>query len=467
MSFQIVHTIDYLPAERIYFMKKLSIAFLFAVGWLWTYTAVAQRQADSLARQAFLPECIQYALGHQPVVRQSLIDQEVAERTIQSSLAAWFPQISGIYNQQHYIKQPVTLFPDPTTGEVVPRVIGAKNTGTASLSVTQNIFNRDLLLANQTADAIRVQAVQTTVRNKIDVVVNVSRAFYDVITTQRQVEILTEDITRLQRSLQDATNQYQGGIVDKTDPQRAKIALNNSLAQQKQYRDLVGAKIQTLKQVMGYPPTNQLHVAYDSLQLANDAILDTLSLANPQNRVEYQLLQSQGRLLEANVRYSRWAYLPNVAAYGNYNLLYQNNTFGQLFNTVFPNSLVGLSIALPIFQGGRRIQQTKIAELQVRRLQWDLAALTSAVDAEYAQALATYKGGLANYIALQENQQLAEDVYRIINLQYRSGIRTYLDVTIAEADLRTARINVFNALYQVLVSKLDVQRALGAIRFDG
>ena len=188
-------------------------------------------------------------------------------------------------------------------------------------------------------------------------------------------------------------------------------------------------------------------------------------LVNPQGRIEYQLLHSQGRLLEANVRYNRWAYLPTVSAFGNYNLLYQNNAFGQLYSTTFPNSQIGLAVALPIFQGGRRIQQTKLAELQVQRLQWDLAALTSAVDAEYAQALANYKGNLASYQALRENQMLAEDVYRIVNLQYRSGVKAYLDVTIAEADLRTARINVFNALYQVLISKLDVQRALGAIKF--
>jgi outer membrane protein TolC len=185
---------------------------------------------------------------------------------------------------------------------------------------------------------------------------------------------------------------------------------------------------------------------------------------NPQNRIEYKLLQTQGRLLNANVRYNRWAYLPTVSAFGNYNLLYQNNSFPQLYSQTFPNSLIGLAVALPIFQGGRRIQQLKISELQVQRLDWDLAALTSAVDAEYAQALATYKGNLANYLALRENQQLAEEVYRVINLQYRSGIKTYLDVTVAEADLRTARLNVFNALYQVLISKLDVQQALGAIQ---
>lgn len=422
------------------------------------------RPASTTLQQATLSDCINYAVQNQPIVRQSLIDQAIADRTIKSSLAAWFPQIGAGYNLQHYLKLPVTLIPN-ANGDRVPTTLGAKNTSTASLSVTQSIFSRDLLLAGQTADAYRTQASQYTTSNKIDVVVNVSKAFYSLILTQRQVDIISEDITRLQRSLQDATNQYKGGIVDRTDPQRAQISLNNSRAQQKQYQDLVGARYQILKQLMGYPPDGQLGVTYDSLQLVSEVALDTSLLVNPRNRIEFQLLQTQGQLLEANVRYNRWAYLPTVAAYGNYNLLYQNNAFTQLFAQNFPNSYVGLSVALPIFQGGRRIQQIKIAELQVKRWDWDIAALTSSVDAEYAQALATYKGALANYLALSENQALAEDVYRIINLQYRSGIKTFLDVTIAEADLRTARLNVFNALNQTLQSKVDVQRALGVIQY--
>lgn len=446
-------------------MRKIFSRFFFVIGWILSISASAQKPTDSLARQAFLPDCIQYALTHQPIVRQNVIDQEIADRTIRSNQAGWYPQIGASYNLLHYLKLPVTFIPNVNTGERLPVTLGVQNTSTTSFSLTQNIFNRDLLLANQTADAYRVQASQVTVQNKIDVVVNVSKAFYDVIVTQRQVDILGEDITRLQRSLQDATNQYQGGIVDKTDPQRAKIALNNSLALRKQAYDQVGSKYQVLKQIMGYPPNAQLTVAYDTLQLANELALDTTLLANPQNRIEYQLLQTQKRLLEANVRYNRWAYLPNVGAFANYNLLYQNNSLGQLYSALFPNSVVGLSVALPIFQGGRRVQQTKIAELQVQRLDWDAVALVSSVDAEYAQSLAAYKGNLANYLALRENQDLAQEVYRVINLQYRSGIKTYLDVTIAEADLRTARLNVFNALYQAIISKLDVQRALGAIRF--
>ncbi|GAB3755526.1 TolC family protein [Spirosoma pomorum] len=427
-------------------------------------SAFAQRTSDSLARQAYLSDCVQYALENQPLVRQSLIDQEIADRTVKSNLAAWYPQIGGGYNLLHYLKLPVTLIPDATTGERRPVALGAKNTSTVSFSLNQAIFNRDVLLASRTADIYRTQASQTTVNNKIDVVVNVSKAFYDVILTQRQIQILSEDIVRLQRSLQDATNQYESGVVDKTDAQRARIALNNTLAQRKQFSDIVGAKFQTLKQLMGYPPNSALKLTYDTLQLANEINLDTTLLVNPRGRIEFQLLQTQGQLLEANVRYNRWSYLPTVSATANYNFLYQNNIFPQLYNQTFPNSLIGLTVALPIFQGGRRTQQTKIAELQVQRLNWDLAALTSSIDAEYATALANYKGSLATYQALNENLVLAEDVYRIVNLQYRSGVKTYLDVTVAEADLRTARLNVFNALYQVLISKLDVQRALGIIQ---
>ncbi|MFD2572042.1 TolC family protein [Spirosoma soli] len=446
-------------------MRKSWFTIIYTLFSVFSGGAFAQKKLDSLGKQANLPTCIQYALEHQPLVRQSVIDQEIADRTVRSTLSAWYPQLNAGYNVLHYLQLPVTLIPDATTGERRPVALGAQNTSTVSFSLTQSVFSRDLLLASRTADVYRLQATQATVSNKIDVVVNVSKAFYDLILTQRQVDILTEDIARLQRSLQDASNQYQSGIVDKTDPQRARIALNNTLAQRKQYTDQVGAKYQVLKQLMGYPPTIPLNVTYDTLQLTNEIALDTTLLANPQNRIEYQLLQSQGQLLEANVRYNRWAYLPTVNANANYNLLYQNNFFGQLYNQSFPNSLIGLSVILPIFQGGRRIQQLKIAELQVNRLEWDLAALRSAVDAEYAQALSNYKGNLANYLALRENLALAEDVYRVVNLQYRSGIRAYLDVTVAEADLRTARLNVFNALYSVLISKLDVQRALGEIRF--
>jgi len=455
-----------------FYMKKVLLGLLLSgLALIKPASGYAQAVTDTLA-QASLNDCIQYALRHQPVIKQSQIDQAIAERTIRSQLSAWYPQLGLNYTIQHYLKLPVQLLPatliDPSR-PITDRIAiptGVANTSTAQFALTQNIFSRDVLLASRTATFYRTQARQNTVVNQIDVTVNVSKAFYDLLLSQRQAEITNEDIVRLERSLRDATNQYQGGLVDKTDAKRATISLNNARAQFKQYRSQADAKFQTLKQLMGYPPTSPLTVAYDTLQLINDVVLDTTLLVNAQNRIEYQSLQTQRRLLETNVLYNRWSYYPTIGLFGYYNFLYQNAQLSRLYSQLYPNSYVGLSVNLPIFQGGRRVQQLKIAQLQVERLRWDVTSLVNTVDAEYAQALANYKGNLANYLALRENVELAQDVYRIINLQYRSGIRTYLDVTVAEADLRTARLSYFNALFQVLSSKVDVQRALGDFRFQ-
>jgi outer membrane protein len=120
---------------------------------------------------------------------------------------------------------------------------------------------------------------------------------------------------------------------------------------------------------------------------------------------------------------------------------------------------------MPIFRGNKRVLQIRQAELQSKRVDWDLVLLKSRVNTQYAQAIANYKGNYYNYVALKENVALADDVYRTLDLQYRSGIKTYLDVIIAESDLRTTQLNFYNALFQLLQSKFDVQKALGTIQY--
>jgi hypothetical protein len=78
--------------------------------------------------------------------------------------------------------------------------------------------------------------------------------------------------------------------------------------------------------------------------------------------------------------------------------------------------------------------------------------------------LASYKSNYTNWQVLSENVQLAKDVYKVVDLQYREGIKTYLDVIVSQADLRTAELNYYNALFQLLSSKIDLQRALGTLQ---
>lgn len=416
-------------------------------------------QNDSLLQQATLENIVQYALLHQPLLKQSSMDEQITEQTIKSKLSEWYPQVNLGYNFQHNFQLQQTVFAGNTVR------IGTENTSSVQLSATQNIFNRDVLLASRTADDIRRSVKQTTSANKIDVAVTATKAFYDVLATTQQIKVAAETITRLERSLKDATAQYNVGVADKTDYKRATIALNNAKASKAANEDLLKAKLEYLKTVIGYPTGNDLNIVYDSLAMEKEIYTDTMQTVDYTKRIEYVQLSTKKKLQEANLKYNRWSYIPKLSAFGAYNLGYQDNSFTKLYNKSFPSSYAGLSLSFPIFQGFKRTADIKQAELQVTRIDWDIINLQKNISAEYAQALAVYKANFENYKALKENVQLAREVYDVIQLQYKSGIKTYLEVITSETDLRSAQINYYNALYQVLASKTDVQKALGQINY--
>lgn len=424
-----------------------------------------QDAKDSLLENADLNDCIRYALQHQPYLQQSILDEEITERQIKTRLADWYPQVNFDYNLQHYFQLPTSVFGADSTGKKRPVKAGVVNSSTLGFSLNQAIFNRDVLLASRTAADVRKQVRQATESNKIDVVTEVSRAFYDVLSTQQQIALLEEDIIRLQNSLKVAYQQYQGGLVDKVDYKRATISLNNALAQRKATQESLKAKLANLKNQMGYPVEASLTLQYDSTQMERDAMLDTLQTVNYQNRIEFQLLQTQIRLQQYNLKYYKWGFLPSLSAFANYNLAYLNDKLGHLYDNTFPNSYAGFRLSFPIFQGTRRTQQIRQAELELQRTNFDLIALKNNVNTEYVQAMSAYKSNLVDYNILKENVAIAEEVYNTIQLQYKAGVKTYLDVIIAETDLRTAQVNYQNALFNILSSKLDVQRALGTIQF--
>ena len=341
---------------------------------------------------------------------------------------------------------------------------GVNNTSSAQFKATQNLFNRDALLASSTASKVRMLANRNTSRSKIDVVVDVSKAFYDVLATAQQVKVSDQSIVRLKQSLATAYSRYTSGVADKTDYKRATILLGNAQAERKANAEALIFKQQYLKALIGYPlqassPFNTI------LTMETEVALDTLQEINYTQHIDYEILYVQRELQDANVKYSYWGFLPSLSAFGSYMLNFQNDNFGDLYNREYPYSYVGATLAFPIFQGGKRTSKVQEEKWRRRRLDLSLIDMKNNLGVEYARALAAYKSNLASYLTQQQNVGLAEEVYEVIHLQYQNGLRPYLDVSVAEADLRTTRINYFNALYQILASKMDVQRALGKVDY--
>jgi len=441
-------------------MKKIFYVVFVSIGFgALSLTAGAQKAPDTLLPTATLQACVQYALKHYPLVQQAMLDEQITDRQIKSKLADWYPQLGLNASYQNNFQLQQIAF----GGSYVAS--GTYNTSTIGLGLNQTLFNRDVLLASRTKNDVRLQIRQLTVSDKIDVAVNVGKAFYNVLLTQKQIDVLDDDIQRLERNLKDTYNQYQGGLVDKTDYKRATISLNNSRAQRKTNEEALKTNYAVLRQLMGYTGKDSLFLSYDSTQMEGDVYMDTTAYVDYSKRIEYQQLMTQRRLQQADVKYNKWAYIPTLTAGAGYNLNYLNSRFSNLYTNNLPNSYAGVQLSFPIFQGTKRTQNIRIAELQLTRIDWDVINLQNSISTQYIQALSIYKSNLNNYYVLKENLNLARDVFNTIELQYRSGIKAYLELITAETDLRTAQSNYSDALFQVLSSKLDVQKALGTVQY--
>jgi outer membrane protein len=431
-----------------------------------SYLAAAQ---DSTLAAYNLDDCLRFALQAQPSVRQARIDESIARATNRINLSAGLPQVALNATYSHYLELPTSFIPNfqnPASTDRIRTQTGVANTLIPTGSATQTLFNNEVLSALRTSPLFNRQARENTAATRIDVIANVSRAYYDVLLSKAQIVVLSEDTARLGRNLRDAYSQYVAGIVDKVDYKRATISLNNSTADLKNAEEAVRSKTAALKQAMGFPPARPLELINDTSAMSADSYIDTTSLLDPARRIEFRQLHTAQQLQHETTAYFVTAFLPNVSAFYNYVPTFQSAETGALFNNIYPYSLYGISFSLPIFQGFRRVASIQRSRLQEERLYWDEVALRQRINTEYQSALADYKSNFNTYTAARENVQLAREVYEVIRLQYREGIKQYLEVIVAQSDLRASEINYLNGLYRLLTSRVNLQQALGDIQPD-
>lgn len=444
-------------------MNKKTTYYLLLLWALMPVTVSAQNiLPDSTSKVYSLNECISLALQNQPAVKQALIDEDIEERQIKADLSGWSPQISATANLTHYLELPTAVFPDQS-GNRRTIQIGVYNSSNVLLEARQPIFNNDLILASRNSKYMRLMYDQNTEEVKISTVVAVSKAYYDVLIAQEQTKLLQQVLQRQQKQLDDAKALYDGGLVDPTDYKRATIALNNTQADLKRNLEMLKYKYAYLHQLMGIDASDLFMAQLDRQSMESDMMMDVPETVDVNNRIEMKQLETQKRLQQLDISAQKWSLFPSISAFANRNHIFQNDNFSQLYSEVYPNSQVGLTLSLPLFQGTRRFQTIQQQKLIGKRLELDIVNTTNTINSQYAQALALYNSYLNDYNVATENVALSEEVYNTIKLQYNEGIKTYLDLMTAETDLREAQLNQLDAMLNVLSSKLDVQQSLGTI----
>jgi outer membrane protein TolC len=441
--------------KKIYFIIAL---YLFS-------SARAQQQNAAFSLQ----QAIEYAIKNSPNFLNSQLDEKSAEYRRKEITGLGLPQVSGSIDIKDYIDIPTSLLPAQffggAPGSFIPVKFGTKYNSTAGFSASQLIFSSDYIVGLQAAKEFMNLAKINITRTKADLFSQVSKAYYNVIINRDRIKLLQANIDRLKKIYDDTKAFNQQGFVELIDVERLEVQYNNLKTEKEKTDRLIELSEAMLKFQMGYKLTDQITLT-DSLSINTDDVAElSASKVDVTKRPDYQLLQSQQILNNLDIKRLKMGYLPTIAAYGSYNFNAQRQKFDFFDKSKdwFKISLIGATLNINIFDGLQRnykIQQAKItsqkAENTIKNLELAAQLETNVASISYANAYATLQ-------TQKRNMELAQHVFDISQKKYTQGIGTNLEITTAETSLKEAQTNYFNAVYDMLVAKIDYQKATGTL----
>jgi len=431
-----------------------------------------QAPPDTVHTHSFtLAECISYAYQHQDSVVNAGLDVKSAGYKVKETIGQGLPQISGTAQFQDYLKLPVTLVdastfePNVPKGTLVPFKFGVTYQTTAALNLTQKIFDGNYLVGVKASKTYKELYQRSLTRSRIEANVNVTKAYYQVLVSDEQIKLLDANIKQLKQQLDQTTAENKQGFAEQIDVQRLTVQYNNLVTSRDNTVRLLELNNELLKFQMGMAISDELMLT-DKLENIDftDAIANTSDTSFYHNRIEYNLLETQKRLNEYDLKSKKAQYLPSLSAFANYGTQFQNNSFGNLYSANFPSSYIGLTLNVPIFTGFQHLNQVKESKIAIIKSENDLFNLRNGIGLQANKARITYINGLQSLKSQKENMVLAQEVLRVTKIKYSQGVGSSIEVTQAQTDLDTADNSYIQSLYDALVSKVDLDQAYGRIQ---
>ena len=513
-----------------------------------------------------LPQAVSYAIQNKSTLLATRLGEQTARARVGEIRSAGLPQVNVSANVANNFKlqknlvdfgrfggaplegtkltaadvaaaqagTAVTLSPAygerPQSGPT-PFAFGLQYAGSASASVSQLLFDGSYLIGLKAAKVYEQLSQKQTQQAEIDVVEQVSKAYYSTLVARSRLALLGRNVQRLDTVLYQTQQIFKAGFAEKLDVDRLRVQRNNLVVEQQKAQRLTELSLALLKFQMGLPQQQPVQLT-DSLttavvdagalrqrlgaasftagggaagasalpaqpaatpgqqNTAEQNRLDqqtALSGARPgqaaaalnyNNRIEFSVLETQQALAGLDLRNRQAGAYPRLLLTGAYGFTGSDPTMGGLFGFRGPDSRnaagfinqtwigfgnVGLSLQVPVFDGFRRKYQVQQGRVQQQTIERGFETLRQSIDLQDAQSRATLINALDVLDNQKANLDLAADVARVTRIKFNAGVGSNLEIITAETELRAAQTNYYGAVYDVLVAKVDRDKATGEL----
>lgn len=441
-------------------VKRFISTFIVMTGILTGQTLSAQSSGPEVLKLT-LNDALEIALSENPNIR--IADQEITKQKYakKGTYASLFPQIDFTGSYQRTIEKQ-TMYMDGVEGMSGGLKVGRDNNWSTGFTASMPLISVPLWKSLKISGYDVELAVEKARSSRIDMIDQVKRAFYGVLLARDAYGVYKQAYDNAVYNYNEIKQKYEQGLLAEYDLIRANVNVKN--AEPNMYdaeNSLILAHWQ-LKALLGLDLEGNVECMgnlsdFDETLIADFVSIDTSLMGNStlkQLDIQYEQLEKTKQMQIAQ-------YYPSLSLQFNYLWNSVNNNFKIRDYKWDPYSVVGVSLTIPIFSGGKRysdVKQAQISQKQLNDQYLDTERNLRLAVKQYTDQMSTC---IKQYSAASAGVGEAEKSYDITMKRYETGEGTLLEINDAQLSLTQAQLNLNQSIYNYLIAKSSLEKTLG------
>lgn len=339
--------------------------------------------------------------------------------------------------------------------------VGLDNTYSMGFNLQLPLVAPQLWKSVQLSSADVAQSVEAARSSRLSLVNQVQKAYYNLLLAQDSYDVIKQSYENAKVNAVDFRHKYEQGTASEYDVLRAEVQVRNLEPSLLQAENGVNLSKLQLKVLMGVDMELEIKVT-DQLAAYESSMYDTtLSIdTSLNNNTDLRKLDLQTDYLKKALDVQKAAWYPTLSLSAGYNWISMSD--GAVFNQFRwnPYSTVGLTLSIPIFQGGARYYKIKQAKANVIQMDGSVRIWCAVIYAG-AECYGQYPKSVKQIASNKQGVLQAEKAYSIMQKSFEIGSATFIQVNDADLALTSSRLSYNQAIFDYLTAKSDLELLLG------
>lgn len=463
--------------ERILLTAALTAA-------LFTSGTSAQESAPKRELNLSLDSCISIALSDNPSIRVADMEIRRMDYSKKETIGQLLPSVAfGATYNRTLAKQTMYMNMGRTgasagsgsgsgeSGDDKPAAsqmpsggikVGLDNSYSMGFNLSMPLIAPQLWKTLRLSDSQILESVEKARQSRIQTVNQVKNAYYTLLLAEDSYKVIRESYDMAKFTADLYAKQYSLGAASRYDVLRTEVAVKNVEPELTQATIAIRqAKLQLLI-LMGLDTTVDIVPANTLADYEKTMYADVLGIdRNISGNTDLRMLDIQTRQLRDALSVQKMAWYPTLALTANYNWTSMSDGSPLKNFRWNPYSMIGLTLSVPLFEGGQRHSRIKQAEIQVKEMEWQRSNLVRNIDMQTELAIDNIQMNVKQISSSAESVRQAETAHGIMKQSFEIGAASYLDLRDAELALTQSRLAYYQSIYNYLVAGSDLELILG------